>query len=83
MRQAKIQLSIPFESLRESIAGLDWKDKRKLFDWLEEQIAQTEEQQWEKSPKFRAEIREAREAYKTGNSITIDDYVTHRRKKRK
>ena len=83
MQQETIKLAIPFESLTESIANLNRRDKQRLFDWLEEQISQAEEERWERSPKFRAEIREARTAYKAGNYLTIDQYNAKPRGKRK
>jgi len=75
MTQATVKLLIPFESLLASIGELDLADKRRLWELLDEQIAQTEEELWERDPAIQAEIQEARAAYQAGDFVTIDEYV--------
>lgn len=78
MSQAAVKLLIPFESLIESVKELGLKEKHLLWKLLGEQIAQVEDELWEQDPIVRAEIREARAAYQTGDYMTIDEYIAQR-----
>jgi hypothetical protein len=40
-----------------------------------EDLAQPEEEPWDRDPEVRAEIREARAAYDAGDYLTIDEYL--------
>lgn len=80
MAQDTVKLVIPFESLVESVVGLSLEDKRRLWELLEEQIAQTEEEAWEQDPTAQAEIQEARDAYQAGDYVTIDEYAAQGQK---
>jgi hypothetical protein len=75
MAQETIKLVIPFESLLQSVMELGLEDKQRLWKWLDEQIAQAEEDVWEQDPVARAEIQDARMAYAAGDYVTIDEYV--------
>jgi hypothetical protein len=79
--QANVKLTIPFESLVESITRLGLKEKLRLWQLLTEQIAQLEEELWEQDPIAQAEIREAREAYQAGDYVTIDEYLARQQSK--
>ena len=79
MTQERVRLLIPFEALVDSIAQLNLRDKLKLWELLNEQLAQAEEEVWEQDPKIRAEIREARSAYQAGDYVTIGEYIAQRR----
>ncbi|MCP4431372.1 MAG: hypothetical protein GY806_10365, partial [Gammaproteobacteria bacterium] len=46
-----------------------------LWEALEGQLAQAEEQVLEQDPVVLAEIREARAAYLEGDFIELDDYI--------
>jgi len=81
MAQEGVRLLIPFESLVDSVAALSLKDKLRLWELLDEQIAQAEEEAWEQDPTVQAEIREARAAYQAGDYVTIDEYIARRREK--
>ena len=81
MSQATVKLLVPFESLVESVRDLSLEEKRMLWEVLDEQIAQVEEELWEKDPAVQAEIREARAAYQAGDYITIDEYIAQRQEK--
>ncbi len=81
MPPATVKLHIPFEALIASIRELALEEKRLLWDLLDEQIAQVEEDAWEQDPAVRAEIQEARVAYQAGDYVTIDEYVTQQQKK--
>ena len=73
--QDMIRLSIPTNLLAEAFAGLTLREKYQLLEILETQIAEAEEDSWEKDASVRSEIREARTAYNTGDYVTIDEYV--------
>ncbi len=70
-----VKINIPFEALLNSIAELSVEEKIQLRNSLDEQIDALEE---EESLETEAEVREAREAYKRGDYITIDDYIERR-----
>ena len=81
MAQEGVRLLIPFESLVDSVTALSLKDKLRLWELLDDQIAQAEEEAWEQDPTIQAEIREARAAYQAGDYVTIDEYIARRREK--
>ena len=59
----KVSLSIPFESLVEAVKDLSIDEKYRLWELLEEQIAQIEEEELERDPSVQAEIDVARKQY--------------------
>jgi hypothetical protein len=73
MAQDSVRLLIPFESLVDSVAQLTLKDKLRLWELLDEQIAQAEEEAWEQDPTVQAEIREARAAYQARDYMAIGE----------
>jgi hypothetical protein len=81
MAQQSVKLLIPFESLAAAVAELNFRDKRRLWQLLNEQIAQAEEEVWEQDPMAQAEIQEARAAYQAGDYMTIDEYIVQQDKK--
>jgi len=78
MAQESVELLIPFESLVKSITKLRMKDKFRLWELLDEQMAHAEEKTWEEDPIVQAEIQEARNAYQVGDYVTIDEYIAQR-----
>lgn len=78
MAQPTVKLTIPFDSLIESIEQLSLEEKRRLWELLDEQIAQAEEELWERDARIQAEIDEARAAYATGDYVTVDEYLAQR-----
>jgi len=81
MAQESVRLLISFESLVDSVTELSLRDKLRLWELLDEQIAQAEEEAWEQDPTAQAEIQEARAAYQAGDYMTIDEYIARRREK--
>jgi hypothetical protein len=81
MAEESVKLLVSFDSLVDSIAGLDLKEKLQLWKLLGEQLAQAEEEAFEHDPVAQAEMREARAAYGAGDYVTIDEYVDQRRKR--
>ncbi len=83
MAQENVKLSVPFESLVDSIAKLTIREKLRLWRLLDEQLAQVEEEAWEKDPVVQSEIREAHSAYQTGDYVTLDEYIAGRRTRKR
>jgi hypothetical protein len=73
MTQETVKLWIPFKALVDSVRELSLKDKRLLWELLDEQMAQAEEEVWERDQTVQAEIKEARDAYQAGDYVTIDE----------
>lgn len=63
------------ETLLVALSALSLEEKRRLSALLEEEIAQAEEEAWDRNPMVRAEIRAARDAYDAGDFVTVDDYL--------
>ncbi|WP_414755975.1 hypothetical protein [Anabaena sp. CCY 9910] len=78
MSQETVKLQIPLESLLKAISSLDLEEKRKLWQVLEVEIAQAEEDLLEQDPVVLLEVEEARNAYKSGDYLTIEQYITNR-----
>ncbi len=76
--QAAPNLTIPFDVLTASLRQLPLEQKRQVVEWLEEWIAQAEEEELETSPKFQAELNGARTAYKAGDYVTIEEYISQK-----
>lgn len=81
MSQENIQVMIPFQVLVDFVSGLNLKDKRRLWELLDEELAQAEERLWEQDSTSQAEIQEARAAYQAGDYVTIDEYIARQPKK--
>jgi hypothetical protein len=73
-----VRLQIPFESLVDAISSLGLEEKRRLWQRLDEEITQAEEDLLEEDPTIKAEIQEARTAYQTGDYQTIEEYIANR-----
>jgi len=80
MAPESVELSIPFESLVDSVTKLHLQDKFRLWELLDAQMADVEEEMWDEDPAVQAEIREARDAYQAGDYVTIDEYIAGRRR---
>lgn len=78
MTQEIINLKISFELLVNAIASLGLEEKRKLWQILDEQIAEAEDNLLEEDPNAQAEIEEARTAYQVGDYLTLDEYMAQR-----
>ena len=57
--------------MEESVKDLNFDEKYRLWELLEEQIAQAEEEMLEQDPSVQAEIRTACEEYRSGDYETI------------
>lgn len=72
MAQGVVKPLIPFEALVKSVVELRPEDKRRLWELLNEEIAQSEEKMWEQR---RRQLTAAAEAllpdYAAGGELTI------------
>ncbi len=59
MTQETVKLQISFDSLLNAISSLGLEEKRKLWQLLEEEIAEAEEDLLDEDPTVQAEIQEA------------------------
>lgn len=75
-----VNLSIPLESLLESISALSPREKLQIMQALHEQLEHAEEEYYESDPQIQAEIREARLAYQAKDYTTIDEYIARKQK---
>jgi hypothetical protein len=75
MAKKRVKPTIPLESLVQSIAELNSEDKRRLWEWFDQEMARYEEQMWENSPSVQTEIQEARSAYQAGDYVSIEEYI--------
>ncbi|OQX85557.1 hypothetical protein B6D60_07615 [candidate division KSB1 bacterium 4484_87] len=78
MSKTDVNISVPLESLISSIKKLKYKDQITLLELIEEQL---EEKLIQRNPLIQKEIDEAREAYKSGNYVTLDEYKRRNRKR--
>ena len=65
----------------DSIHQLTIGEQLQLFELLEEELAQHEEDAFENDPKVTAEIHEARLQYERGDFVTVDEYLSTRTKR--
>lgn len=77
MATGSLRVTISFEALLDAISSLSMEDKQRLLELLEEQLAQDEEAAWERDPVAQAEMQAARDAYASGDYITLDEYDAH------
>lgn len=83
MASTHVQVSIPFKSILDSVKKLNQKEKLRLWQVLEEQVGQYDEEQLEKDPTVRKEIAESRQAYLKGDYVTLEEYITQRKERKK
>ena len=72
MTQETVTLQISFDSLLNAISSLALEEKRKLWQLLEEEIAEAEEDLLDEDPTVQAEIQEAQEEY-----LTLEQYLVN------
>lgn len=79
MADVTLSVAIPLETIIEAVKALNINDKLKLWDAIDEQIAEYEDQ----NPSLRAEIEQAKAEYQAGNYITMEDYLAQQGKHEK
>ena len=78
--ESTLKLTIPLDVLTSALRELPLEQKQQLAEWLEALIAQSEEEAWEVSPKFQAELNEARAQYKAGDFLSLEEYSAQQAK---
>lgn len=73
MAEPTVTVSISFKTLVKAISALSLKDKNRLLDMLEKQIADEEAEIWLNDPEIRAEIEQAYADYRAGDYITAEE----------
>ncbi len=73
MTTGSLKVTISFDSPLDAITTLSLGDKQRLLELLEEQLARDEEAAWDRDPVVQAEMQAARDAYESGDYITLDD----------
>jgi hypothetical protein len=81
MLAGTVSPSVPFESLVEAIKDLNLDEKYRLWELLEEQIAQAEEDKLEQDSSTQAQMESARKEHQAGDYETIDEYVARRKER--
>lgn len=71
----EIRLKIPFSTLTSLLEGLDLEDLLRLWGWLDEKLAEWEDEVMLTNPRIAAEIRKAREEYEAGDYIRLEDLI--------
>jgi hypothetical protein len=80
MSQIGVQLFIPMEALIESLKSLGLSEKRQIWQILDEEIAQAEEENWEDNEATAIEIQAVREEYVKGEYTTFNEYLSQQSK---
>lgn len=75
MNISNISLKISFESLVEAVSNLDKEQKQQLWQILDRQTDEIEDEAEENNPEIQSEIAAAREAYEAGDYITLEEYL--------
>lgn len=83
MSSLSVQVAIPFDALVDAVKNLGTFEQRRLWEILEAQLGQYEEDQFENDPAIRNQIAEARAAYHAGDFQTLDEYQAQRKKRNK
>ncbi|NUO82608.1 hypothetical protein HUU05_21255 [candidate division KSB1 bacterium] len=83
MSSLSVQVAIPFDSLIEAVKNPSAFEQRKLWEVLETQLGQYEEDQFENDPVIRNQVAEARAAYRAGDFQTLDEYQAQRKERDK
>lgn len=73
VNERDIQLKIPFSMLTRLVEQLQPEDMLRLREWLDEKLAEYEDELMLANPRIMAEIREARMEYETGEYVKLDE----------
>lgn len=80
MSQTGLNLFIPMELLINSLNSLSLLDKRRLWQILDEAIAEAEEESWEEDEATATEIQLVRDEYASGEYTTFQQYLSNHSK---
>jgi hypothetical protein len=71
--ESDIQLKVPFSALTRLMERLRPEDMLRLRQWLDEKLAEYEDELMLANPRIMAEIREARMEYEAGEYVKLAD----------
>lgn len=69
------RIDVPLNALLNSIQSLTIDEKLRLWKAFNEQLELIEEEQLEEKPEIKMELKEAKEAYNSGDYITLKKYL--------
>ena len=73
VNEGDIQLTVPFSALTRLMEQLQPEDMLRLRQWLDEKLAEYEDELMLANPRIMAEIREARMEYEAGEYVRLDE----------
>ncbi|MBE9069659.1 hypothetical protein IQ260_23720 [Leptolyngbya cf. ectocarpi LEGE 11479] len=73
-----ISVQIPIEPLITAISTLEFKDKHKLLEILQQQIFEAEKAGYEDDDETKAEIQAVQDEFESGDYTTFDTYLANR-----
>ncbi len=71
VNERDIQLKVPFSALTRLMERLQPEDMLRLRQWLDEKLAEYEDELMLANPRIMAEIREARMEYEAGDYVKL------------
>ncbi|MBM4167056.1 MAG: hypothetical protein FJ218_09110 [Ignavibacteria bacterium] len=71
--------STQFNSFVESFSHLDLSEKRQLWKTIYGTLEEIEDELFEQDSIIQNEVREAREEYKAGKYVTLDEFISKRK----
>jgi hypothetical protein len=72
VNERDIQLKVPFSALTRLMEQLQPEDMLRLRQWLDEKLAEYEDELMLANPRIMAEIREARMEYEAGEYVKVN-----------
>jgi len=73
VNERDIQLKVSFSAFKRLIEQLQPEDMLRLRQWLDEKLAEYEDELMLANPRIMAEIREARMEYEAGEYVKLDE----------
>jgi len=73
VNERDIQLKVSFSAFKRLIEQLQPEDILRLRQWLDEKLAEYEDELMLANPRIMAEIREARMEYEAGEYVKLDE----------
>ncbi len=73
INERDIRLKVPFSIFTKLIEQLQPEDMIQLREWLDEKLAEYEDELMLSNPRIMAEIREARMEYEAGEYVKLDE----------
>lgn len=70
-----VQVAIQYETLLEAISKLDLEAKNTLLEWLEEHVAEEEDEILARDPQFQAELEQARAEVRAGEVVSLKELI--------